>query len=93
MFSARSSMTPGRPGGVHTRPGQRRHATRRGTTHRKQRLEFNLANPQRASVRIALSVPTKGEYTLAYSIVSNDGSIRRLDQRTTDEFVFVGEKL
>jgi hypothetical protein len=37
--------------------------------------------------------PTKREYTLAYSIVSNDGSIRRLDQRSTEEFVFVGEKL
>jgi len=37
--------------------------------------------------------PTKREYTLAYSIVSNDGSTRRLDQRSTEEFVFVGEKL
>jgi len=93
VLSARSSMTPGRPGGVHTRPGQRRHATWRATAHRKQRLKFNVANPQRASVRIALFDPTKREYTLAYSIVSNDGSIRRLDQRSTEEFVFVGEKL
>ena len=60
--------------------------------HREQRLEFNGANPQRASVRIALFDPTKREYTLSYSIVGNDGSIRRLDQKTTDELVFVGEK-
>jgi hypothetical protein len=37
--------------------------------HRERRLEFNGANPQRASVRIALFDPTKREYTLAYSIV------------------------
>jgi hypothetical protein len=52
--------------------------------HREQRLEFNGVNPQRASVRIALFDPTKREYTLAYSIVGNDRSIRRLDQRTAD---------
>jgi hypothetical protein len=36
--------------------------------------------------------PTKREYTLAYSIVGDGGSIRRLDQRTADELVFAGEK-
>jgi hypothetical protein len=60
--------------------------------HREQRLEFDGGNPQRASVCIALFDPTKREYTLTYSIVGKDGSIRRLDQRTTDELVFVGEK-
>jgi hypothetical protein len=58
---------------------------------REAHVEFDGADPQRASLRIALFDPAKRTYTLTYTILGLDGSIRRLDERADEQRIFVGE--